>query len=153
MYFLMDSSSPDVVIAGAGIIGASIALRLAQAGLAVTLVDAGTVGGEASWAGAGMLAPGGEVETRDAWSDLALESLRLYPDFVAELESASGIMIDYRRSGAVDVAFDEGEWQLLRWQTAVPSRTKIAEAIVEPQTKTFEWVRDENGIVMGATVL
>jgi len=30
---------------------------------------------------------------------------------------------------------------------------KIAEAIVEPQTKTFEWVRDENGIVMGATVL
>src|SRR5438552_15263999 len=110
----MDSSSPDVVIAGAGIIGASIAWRLAQAGLAVTLLDAGTVGGEASWAGAGMLAPGGEVETRDAWSDLALESLRLYPDFVAELENASGIAIDYRRSGAVDVAFDEGEWQSLR---------------------------------------
>jgi glycine oxidase len=60
-----------------------------------------------------MLAPGGEVETRDAWSDLALESLRLYPDFVAELESASGIVIDYRRSGAVDVAFDEAEWQSL----------------------------------------
>ncbi len=71
------------------------------------------MGGEASWAGAGMLAPGGEVEARDAWSDLALESLRMYPEFVAQLETESGVSIDYLRCGGVEVAFDDAEWQLL----------------------------------------
>ena len=73
----------DVVIVGAGIIGASIAWRLAQAGAPVTLVDAGTLGGEASWAGAGMLAPGGEFTGRSRWAEFALESMALYPAFVA----------------------------------------------------------------------
>ena len=71
------------------------------------------MGGEASWAGAGMLAPGGEVETRDIWTDLALESLRMYPEFVAQLEAESGVSIDYRRCGAVEVAFDGAEYQAL----------------------------------------
>ena len=62
----MSTPAPDVVIIGAGIIGGSIAWRLAQSGLRVMMVDAGVMGGEASWAGAGMLAPGGEMETRDA---------------------------------------------------------------------------------------
>src|SRR6266851_4262464 len=105
--------SPDAIVIGAGIIGASIAWKLARAGLRVTLVDAGPMGSEASWAGAGMLALGGEVETRNVWSDLALQSLRMYPEFVAQLESESGIAIDYRRCGAVEVAFDDGEWQTL----------------------------------------
>jgi glycine oxidase len=110
------SRSPDVIdviIIGAGIIGASIAWKLARAGLRVTLLDAGSMGGEASWAGAGMLAPGGEVETRDVWSDLALESLRMYPEFIAQLESESGLSIDYQRCGGVEVAFDDAEWQTL----------------------------------------
>jgi glycine oxidase len=60
-----------------------------------------------------MLALGGEVEARDIWSDLALESLGMYPDYVARLEAESGILIDYRRCGAVDVAFDAAEYQAL----------------------------------------
>lgn len=52
-------SSLPIGIAGAGIIGLSIALRLAEAGWKIEVFDQGTVGGEASWAGAGMLAPGG----------------------------------------------------------------------------------------------
>src|ERR1022692_4818424 len=69
----------DVIIIGGGIIGASTAWRLAQAGAAVTLVDAGALGGEASWAGAGMLAPGGGIAGRSRWAEFALESLALYP--------------------------------------------------------------------------
>jgi glycine oxidase len=100
----------DVIVIGAGIIGASIAWRLAQRGLRVTLIDAGNVGGEASWAGAGMLAPGGEVTDRTQWSDFALHSLRLYPDFVAELEQESGSAIDYQRNGAIEIAGTEADW-------------------------------------------
>jgi glycine oxidase len=84
----MSSHSPDAIVIGAGIIGASIAWKLARAGLRVSILDAGTMGAEASWAGAGMLAPGGEVETRDIWLDLALESLQMYPDYVKELAAA-----------------------------------------------------------------
>jgi len=87
----MPSQSPDAIVIGAGIIGSSIAWKLAGAGLRVTLLDAGQMGGEASWAGAGMLAPGGEVKIRDAWSDLALESLQMYPEYIAELEAATGV--------------------------------------------------------------
>jgi glycine oxidase len=103
----------DAVVIGAGIIGASIAWRLAQRGLRVTLLDAGKVGGEASWAGAGMLAPGGEVTERTHWSDFALHSLRLYPEFIAALEEESGCSIDYQRHGAVEIASSEADWAAL----------------------------------------
>jgi glycine oxidase len=109
----MQDRIPDVAVIGAGIIGTSIAWRLAQAGFRVTLLDAGRVGGEASWAGAGMLAPGGEIEHRSAWADFALESLALYPSFVSELCEESGCTIDYQRRGALELAFTQHEWDLL----------------------------------------
>jgi glycine oxidase len=101
----------DVIVIGGGIIGGSIAWRLAQAGATVTLVDSGTLGGEASWAGAGMLAPGGEFVRRTRWAQFALESMALYPAFVAQLEGETGLGIDYRRCGAVEIARTEAEWQ------------------------------------------
>lgn len=110
----MPSGSADVVVIGAGIIGGSIAWRLAQRGIRVLLLDAGVMGAEASWAGAGMLAPGGEMEQAGAWSDFALDNLRQYRGFVEELEAESGVEIDFRQDGAVDVAFDEQEWENLK---------------------------------------
>lgn len=98
-----------IAVAGAGIIGSSIAWRLAQRGCRVTLLDAGTMGGEASWAGAGMLAPGGEVAGPSAWSELAMQSAAAYPGFVRELEAETGEQIDYRQGGAVEVAAGEPE--------------------------------------------
>src|SRR5690349_24103443 len=100
----------DAIVVGAGIIGSSIAWRLAQRGWRVTLLDAGRAGGEASWAGAGMLAPGGEVTERTEWSELAIHSLRLYPDFVAELQTETGIDIYFQRNGAIEIAATEADW-------------------------------------------
>jgi glycine oxidase len=108
----------DVVVIGAGIIGTSIAWRLAQAGYGVIILEAGAVGGEASWAGAGMLAPGGEIEHRTPWSDFALESLRLYPQFISDLQQESGCAIDYQRLGAVELAFTADELQQLETRAA-----------------------------------
>ncbi len=87
---------------GGGIIGLSIAWRLAQHGLQVGVFDAGLRGGEASPAGAGMLAPGGEFAGRSVWTELGLESHALYRAFVDELSSESGCPIDYRICGAME---------------------------------------------------
>src|SRR5689334_24019413 len=100
----------DALVIGAGIIGLSVAWRLAQRGLGVTLLESAKVGGEASWAGAGMLAPGGEVTERTEWSEFALHSLELYPQFVAELQEESHCAIDYQRNGAIEIAATEADW-------------------------------------------
>jgi glycine oxidase len=98
----------EVLIVGGGLIGASIAWRLAQKGARVTIADAGNLGGEASPAGAGMLSPASEFDQPSVWLDLGLESMRLYPSFVEELQAETGIDTDFRmfhpEDGIVDPA-------------------------------------------------
>ena len=94
----------SVAVAGGGIIGASIAWRLAQRGWLVTLFDKSSIGGEASWAGAGMLSLGGEIEGPSELASLATASRQLYSGFISELEKASGLAIDYQECGALDLA-------------------------------------------------
>lgn len=89
----------NVLIVGAGLIGSATAWRLAQAGAQVKLIDAGRFGGETSSAGAGMLAPGGEFEGPSVWFDLAVEGMRIYPGFVEELRTESGMPIDFALCG------------------------------------------------------
>ena len=108
----------DAVIIGGGVVGLATAWRLAQQARAVAVWDAARVGTEASWAGAGMLAPGGEMENRTWWGDLAIHSLGQYSEFVRELEDESGIRIDYRRCGALELAATEEEWGLLQARAA-----------------------------------
>jgi glycine oxidase len=122
----------DAIVVGAGIIGASIAWRLAQSGLHVTLLDSGRMGGEASWAGAGMLAPGGEVEQQSPWLDLALESLRLYPAFVGELEQETGLSIDFQQNGAVEVAMTSEEALDLEARSALLQKMGIPSRPIDP---------------------
>jgi glycine oxidase len=86
----------QVLIVGGGLIGSSIAWRLAQKGAHVTIADAGNLGGEASPAGAGMLSPGAEFEKPGVSRDLGLESMRMYPSFVDELQAETGIDVDLR---------------------------------------------------------
>ena len=127
----MPSPTADVAVIGAGIIGASIAWRLAQAGCKVTILEAGSLGGEASWAGAGMLAPGGEIVSRSAWADFALESLGLYCGFVEELQRESDRPIDYQQRGAVEVAFTSDEWEHLQARAAAQSGIGIVSESVD----------------------
>ena len=75
--------SYDVAIAGGGVIGGSIALELARAGLRVALFDRQQPGGAASWASAGISSPAPENPGQFALVDLAKRSVALYPEFVA----------------------------------------------------------------------
>jgi glycine oxidase len=107
-----------VIIAGGGIIGLACAWWLARGGLPVTLFDSRELAAEASWAAAGMLAPGGEMDEDSPLTAMALRSLALYPEFLRELSEASGSAIEYRPCGAVTLAFTEDEAAALEKKAA-----------------------------------
>ncbi len=91
---------PDVLVVGAGIIGLSVARYLQSHGFDVVVVDQGKAASEASWAGAGMLAPYGEALPNQYWSSLAHQSLNQYPSWVAQLSALSGESIDFQICGS-----------------------------------------------------
>lgn len=100
----------DVAIAGGGLIGASIAFELAQAGLRVGLFDSQQPGTEASWAAAGILSPAPENAGMVSTVPLGRASLAMYPEFVDAIEKLSGIAVGYRAKGTVE-AFFSGDSQ------------------------------------------
>jgi glycine oxidase len=106
----------DVIIIGGGVIGCSIAWRLAQAGLKVTILERGRVGCEASRAAAGMLTPQGGATGPGAFFDLCLRSRAMYRRFAEELTEASGIDVEYKDEGTLFVVLrGEDEEEKTRW--------------------------------------
>ncbi|HET9365060.1 MAG TPA: glycine oxidase ThiO [Candidatus Angelobacter sp.] len=93
-------NSWDVIIVGAGIIGVSLALELRERGATVLVLDKAEPGSEASSAAAGILAAGG-FETPPALGPLALESARMFPEYVRKLEALSGVKTDFRQHGTI----------------------------------------------------
>lgn len=97
--------SYDAAIIGGGIIGVSCALALADAGLRVGVFDRQEPGREASWAAAGMLSPAPHLPGDGPLVPLSRESLRLYPEFILSIESASQKRTNYTQKGALELFF------------------------------------------------
>ncbi len=97
----------DVAVVGGGIIGAGVAWELARAGQRVVLLDRQQPGMEASWAAAGMLAPGAETPDSVPVAPLGRASLAIYPQFVAAVEADSGMGVGYEAGDALQVFFGE----------------------------------------------
>jgi glycine oxidase len=85
----------DVVIAGAGIIGLSLALKLATRGLRVTVLERSRAMTESSWAAAGMLAAR-DPENPPQLAALAQFSLALYPGYLSQVEHLSARKVPLR---------------------------------------------------------
>lgn len=100
----------DAVVVGAGVIGLACALRAAQAGLGVRVLERSEPGSGASGVAAGMLAPVGEATWgEEALLDAALASHAMWPEFAAELSEAGEVETSLLRSGALHVALDADE--------------------------------------------
>ncbi|MGC5036085.1 NAD(P)/FAD-dependent oxidoreductase [Streptomyces sp. DT190] len=108
----------DVVVIGAGVVGAACALYAARAGLDTVVVDRGPVAGGTTGAGEGNLLvsdkePGPEL-------DLALLSARLWAELAAEglgeaveYEAKGGLVVagtDAARAGLEELAAGQREW-------------------------------------------
>ena len=113
---LNEKRSYDAVIVGGGVIGLSCAWRAAQRGARVAVVErAARPPAGATRVAAGMLAPVGELAFGEPeLLKMTLAAAELYPDFVGELEAASGISTGHNRDGALHVALDRDEAAELR---------------------------------------
>ncbi len=106
---------PRVAVVGAGVMGLAIGWRLAQAGCAVEIFDSGEAGLGASHAAAGMLAACAEVEPgEERLLELNRASQKLWPQFAAELEAASGESVDMRTEGIITVGLTADDGAKLR---------------------------------------
>jgi glycine oxidase len=115
------SSKVDLAILGGGIIGLSVAWRARARGMSVAVLERAVLGGGATHAAAGMLAPVAEVEFGEAGRrvlELGMRSARMWPAFAAELERASGIDVGLRPTGTLVVARDDDEARELERQLA-----------------------------------
>ncbi len=99
---------PDVVVVGAGAIGAACAYELATAGLRVTVIERGEPGGEATGASAGLLSAF-SAERSGAIGELARLSRDLYAPLAQALLAESGIDIEHERAGHIELCMAEAE--------------------------------------------
>lgn len=108
------------MVVGGGVIGLSIAWRAAREGALVVVLERALVGGQASGAAAGMLAPLAEAKTPGPFVDLGLASLRRYPAFVDALRDEAGLDPELIGPGMLRVAMSEEEEEAigaaLGWQ-------------------------------------
>lgn len=119
-----------VIVVGAGIIGRSVAWRLAQRDASVTVVDPDLSRSAASVA-AGMLAPVTEAHFgEDDLLGLNLESASRWPRFAAELGCDAGADAGYVESGTLLVARDlDDRRELDRLAAYLESSGRAVEAL------------------------
>lgn len=119
-----------VIVVGAGIVGRSVAWRLAQRGVSVTVVDPDPSRAAAIVA-AGMLAPVTEAHFgEDDLLHLNMESASRWPAFAAELACESGAETGYLGSGTLLVARDlDDQRELDRLAAYLESRGRSVERL------------------------
>jgi D-amino-acid dehydrogenase len=93
----------DVIVIGGGIAGSSAAYALARAGAGVTLVDRADAG-QATAAGAGIIAPGTNASLPDAFYTLAYRAVAYYEELMASLAADGETHTGYGVVGMLHIA-------------------------------------------------
>lgn len=87
------------MLIGAGALGLATAEGLLRTGAAVTVLERGTAGQEASWAGGGILSPLCPWDYAEAVTRLAQRSMGQFEAWAQRLHADTGIDPEYRRCG------------------------------------------------------
>jgi glycine oxidase len=148
-------SAFDVAVVGGGLIGSSIAFELAAEKLKVVLLDRQQPGQGASWAAAGMLSPGPDSPEALPLVPLGKESLRLYPEFVSQVEEVSGRPNAFVHEGTLEIfAGPSGESERqemareyqrlgLGFELISLDEARKVEESLGPAAEVAAWLRDE----------
>ena len=130
------ASTSDVLVVGAGMIGAAAAWQALRAGLSVTCLDP-TPGAGASFAAAGILSPVTEATLDDdALTQLRVASAALWPAFAADLVEAAHTAGDtatdvgFATRGTLAVGYDESDSDQLGRLHALHGRLGLHSEVV-----------------------
>lgn len=93
----------QIIIIGAGIVGASAAYHLAKENYKVILIDANHQG-QATAAGAGIICPWSSLERDETWYTMANEAAHFYPQFIKELKDNGAENVSYKKVGTLITA-------------------------------------------------
>lgn len=128
----MSGSAFDVVIAGAGIVGAACAEEFSRAGLRVAVVEPSVVGGGATAAGMGHIVV---MDDSDSQFALTRYSQQLWDELTPELPDD----VQFYRFGTLWVAADEQEMsEVLRKQAYFTARQVHVEVLDGPSIAEAE---------------
>jgi len=112
------SSTADVIVIGAGTVGAAIAYGLARKGLRVTMLDGADADFRAARANFGLVWVQGKGQGKHqpmpAYQALSRQSSDLWPSFQAELEGLTGHALHYERNGGLTFCLGEAEFATRR---------------------------------------
>lgn len=130
----------DVVVIGAGIVGAAVAYHLARRGSRVTVLEQDSIGSGASAHATGSLSILGAEFTEGPSFDLAVAAYDDFIELVPQLQQETGADLLYQRRVSVRLALDEDEERVIRdtmvWQqTTTPVEWIDAAAVhaIEPR--------------------
>ncbi len=93
----------DILIIGGGVIGLSIAYELAGQGASVQILERGSFGQEASWAGAGMIIPADPQRATTYEARLRAESFIRWPAWSRQLFDETGIDNGFMNCGGIQL--------------------------------------------------
>lgn len=132
----------------------SLAFELRRRRQSVLVLDRQEPGREASWAAAGTISPAPDHESLGI-AALGCESYRLYPEFAAAIEEASGESAGFHPDGAMELFLDDdGETARDRRLKEIQSygiraeaisldEARIREPAISHGTRAALWIQDE----------
>ena len=132
------ANSSDVLIAGGGIIGCSIAYHLAQLGIKSTIIERESIGSQASGAATGLLVALKEAGAPEPFTRLIEESCKRHKEIIPEVEELSKIDAQYGDFAWMEIACSDDEESELKEAFSEVLSSPVASWLSESDLRELE---------------
>jgi glycine/D-amino acid oxidase-like deaminating enzyme len=104
----------DVIVVGGGVVGSAIGFGLAKAGQRVLVLDGEDGEFRAARANFGLVWVQGKGPDKRPYQAITRDSSDLWPGFLDEVMTASGVKVDYERKGGLIFCLSDAEFEKRR---------------------------------------
>lgn len=132
----------DVIVIGAGVVGAAIAYGLSGRGSKVLVLDGADNDYRAAKANFGLVWVQGKGLGSPDYQRLSRNAARLWPGFAGQLAEETGIRLDYEGRGGLVFCLGDAEWEerralLEKWHAQLPEEPVCARMLDRRQLQSL----------------